>query len=153
MSTESKATATITAADLNAAAVRLLARREHSRHELITKLCQRGGSPEVVASVVEALAERGLQSDQRHAEHYARGRAERGYGPLRIRAELQQRGIDRALISQVFDRLEVDWLAAAAQWYERRYAHPPSDVQDKARRQQALQRRGHPHEVIRELVN
>ena len=153
MTTECQTRSGGTAADVKAAAVRLLARREHSRHELVSKLSQRGWERDDVEAVVDALAEQGLQSDQRHAEHYARGRAERGYGPVRIRAELQQRGIDRGLISQVLNGLDIDWLAAADRWYQRRYSQPPADAQDRARRQQALQRRGHPHEVVRELVN
>lgn len=139
--------------DVQAAALRLLGRREHSRQELTSKLTQRGWPDALVESVLDVLADQGLQSDARHAEHYARGRAERGYGPQRIRAELQQRGIDKGLISRVLGELDIDWWAHASRWVQRRYPEAAEDIQERARRQQALLRRGYPHEMVRELVN
>ncbi len=139
--------------EVEEAAVRLLARREHSFRELTRKLERRGWPGELVESVLSDLAERGLQSDQRYAESFARSRVAKSYGPVRIRAELGERGIDRALIDQVLGGQEVDWFALAAEWYERRYgAEPVDDYRERSRRQQALARRGFDHALIRELI-
>jgi regulatory protein len=46
-----------------------------------------------VAPVIDDLAENHWQDDQRYADSYVRQRIASGYGPLRIRYELQQRGI------------------------------------------------------------
>ncbi len=139
--------------EVEEAAVRLLARREHSFRELTRKLERRGWPGELVESVLSDLAERGLQSDQRYAESFARSRVAKFYGPVRIRAELGERGIERALINQVLGGLEVDWFALANDWYERRYAgEPAQDFREKSRRQQALARRGFDHAIIRELI-
>ena len=75
------------------AALRLLARREHSRYELAMKLRQRKIEPEVYEPVLDEYEEEGWLSDERFAEVYTRQRVELGYGPLRILGELQQRGI------------------------------------------------------------
>jgi regulatory protein len=73
--------------------LRLLARREHSQRELFDKLALRGFSRQEVALVIDDLAEQHWQDDQRYADSYVRQRIASGYGPLRIRYELQQRGI------------------------------------------------------------
>ncbi len=147
-------TAAVNPADLREAALRLLARREHSARELTHKLTRRGWPETVVENLLSDLAEAGLQSDQRYAESYARSRSEKAYGPMRIRAELGERGIDRALIDKTLRELEIDWFERAATWYERRYGtEPPSDLQEKSRRQQAMARRGFDQATIRELTN
>ncbi len=140
-------------ADVREAALRLLARREHAFVELVRKLERKGWPAVHVPSVVQDLADAGLQSDERFAEVYVRSRAEKAYGPLRIRAELSERGIDRALVERAMAELEVDWLAQAAKWYGRRYGDVPvTDLKEKSRRQQALARRGFAGEHIRELL-
>jgi len=57
-----------TAATVEAVAVRLLARREHSRTELLGKLDERGVPAELAGEILDSLAARRLQSDERYAE-------------------------------------------------------------------------------------
>jgi len=141
-------------ADLRDAALRLLARREHGHRELVQKLVRKGWPEAEVAEAIDALDEQGLQSDDRYAEGYVRSRAGRAYGPVRIRAELSERGIDRGLVEKALREAGIDWLARAAVWYERRYGEsPPEDLKEKSRRQQALARRGFDHSIIRELLD
>lgn len=135
-------------------AVRLLGGREHARGELIRKLTQRGWSDAQSEQILEELVELGLQSDERFAESFVRTRVQKAYGPVRIRAELQQRGIDRAVIEQALRSEAPDWLAVASQWYARRYGSAAiDDRKERSKRQNALARRGFTTEVIRELVN
>lgn len=148
------ARATRSEADAQHAAIRLLAMREHSRLELVRKLTQRGWSRVEVETVVDALALEGLQSDQRFAESFVRSRAQKAQGPVRIRAELSERGLDRADIERALQAEAHDWLAIASRWYERRYGSDPvADHKERGRRQQALARRGFTSDVVRELVN
>ncbi|WP_111497653.1 regulatory protein RecX [Marinobacter bohaiensis] len=74
-------------------ALKLLARREHSRQELRLKLMQRKLAPEVIDPVLDDYEAEGWLDDDRFADVYARQRMELGYGPLRIESELQQRGV------------------------------------------------------------
>jgi len=138
---------------LREAAIRLLARREHSVAELERKLGQRGWPAEEVALVIGQLADDGLQSDRRFAESYARQRVERAYGPRRILAELGERGIARDLASDAVAALEVDFSELAARWYARKYPRPAVDYRERARRAQALARRGFDHEHLRGLID
>jgi regulatory protein len=128
------------------AAMDLLARREHSRRELYTKL-RRRFSEEAVSDAIERLSEEGLQSDQRFAESFSRERLYRAYGPRRIRAELQQRGVEEALIeaalAAVVREEDVSWSAKAREALERRFGTAPAaDIRERARRARYLNQRG-----------
>lgn len=141
-------------AALREGAMRLLARREHSQRELIHKLVKRDWPVADVESVVEELAAENLQSDERFAEGFVRQRAGKAYGPVRIRAELAERGIDRAQITRALEVESPDWLAIASDWYDKRYGcEQPADLKEKSRRQQALARRGFGHDVVRQLTD
>jgi regulatory protein len=128
-------------------ALNLLARREYAREELRQKLLRRCEAADVDAAL-EGLAAQGLQSDQRYAQAYVRERALRGYGPLRIRAELQQRRIDadtaQAALSEVAEREGIDWAAQAARALQRKFgsATLPADYAQRARYLRFLQYRG-----------
>lgn len=140
--------------ELRDSALRLLARREHGYRELARKLARKGWPESEALAVIDGLAEQGLQSDERYAESFVRNRAGKAYGPVRIRAELSERGIERGLVERALRDAEIDWLARAADWYERRYgAERPRDIKEKARRQQALARRGFERSIVRELVD
>lgn len=92
----------------------LLARREYSRKALQRKLDARGGDPESTGRVLDRLADQGWQSDTRFAEAFARTRAQAGYGPLRIRAELVQQAVPEAQIELALQACETDWRQSAA---------------------------------------
>lgn len=143
------------ATELRETAIRLLARREHGRRELADKLGRKqpGADPGDVEQVLDALAAEGLQSDARFAESFARQRAGKRYGPVRIRAELRQRGIGDAEVEAAMASLEVDFFELAAAVYAQRYgrAGAPGDRKERARRHQALLRRGFGHDHLREI--
>lgn len=131
-------------------AVHLLGRREHSASELKRKLRQKGFAAEAIDEVLELLAERGWQSDQRFAESHIRQRIESGYGPLKIRFDLQQKGIASAMIEELMAAQETDWTELARQRYERRFGEAPAeDEKERARRLRHLYQRGFLPEQVR----
>ena len=79
-------------------AFRMLARREHSRVELRSKLSARGFAEELIETLLESLQDERAQSDQRFAESLLSSRLRAGYGPLRIRMELKEKGVDSELV-------------------------------------------------------
>lgn len=102
-------------------AVAMLARREHGAAELVQKLLQKGYEP---AEVEEALIEcqrLNLQSDLRFAENVCRARIRQGYGPERVRNELQMKQIDRELIEQVLAMEDEQWLTYALEVWRKKY--------------------------------
>jgi len=133
-----------------ATALRLLARREHSVQELYHKLKGRQCPADVADEVVAALVAEGALSDRRFAEGYVQSRFERGFGPLRIRAELRERGIGEALAEQALVEYEGEWTASA--WHQRhkRFGdEAPADFNQRVKQMRFLQQRGFGHEQIR----
>ena len=130
-------------------ALALLARREHSSKELQRKLEARGFSTGTVEGVIAGLQADRLQSDRRFTETYIRHRVERGYGPLRIRAELREKGVDDSLAQEMFEELGVDWTAVIAAARQKRFGLPlPGDFAERGRQSRFLQQRGFSGEQI-----
>ena len=131
-------------------ALGLLARREHAGSELLRKLGQRGYADDVAARVVAGLAERGLLSEQRFAESFVGARARRGQGPLRLRAELAQRGIDDPTIRAALSAPDLDWSALADQVRRKKFgAEAPAVLSERARQTRFLEYRGFTADHIR----
>jgi regulatory protein len=140
--------------DILHTAVRLLSGREHSQRELLQKLQQRGWSEHESLQCLAELVARDLQSDQRFAASFIRSRVSKAYGPMRIRLELKEKGVEREVIEWAFREEPVEWLQVASGWYERRFGlEPIADLKERAKRQQILLRRGFTNEMIRELLN
>ncbi|MDC0068119.1 recombination regulator RecX [Gammaproteobacteria bacterium] len=100
--------------DVRRAAMDLLARREHSRHEILVKLTRRfGDNPELFEQEIRKLTDEGLQSDSRLAEAFIRARTNRGQGPLKIKMELRAKQVGDELISIAFEECGIDFVALA----------------------------------------
>jgi len=136
-----------------ACALRLLVRREHSQRELRFKLERRDTAAAVIDAVLAQLVDEGYLSDARFAEVFVRSRHERGTGPLRIRAELRERGVDDALVEEAFRELAADWFDAARQQRDKRFGiSPPQDFRERVRQMRFLQQRGFSGEQARAAV-
>jgi len=132
------------------AALRLLARREHSIEELRRKLLSKGYEPGQVAAVMEKLTAKRLASDDRFAASLVHHRARRGQGPVRIRADLRQQGVADSLIDEEFGKAEVDWNRLAAQVRQRKFgAARPGTPGERAKQARFLQYRGFSADQIR----
>jgi regulatory protein len=132
------------------AALALLAGRDFGRAELVRRLERRGYPAEVVAAVVEGLVAERLLSETRYVEQFIRQHAGRGHGPVRIRADLRERGVPEAEIEAGLDAAGEDWVAVAREARRRRFGvSPPGDYPERARQARFLQYRGFSHEQIR----
>ena len=135
-------------------ALGLLARREHSRKELKTKLRQGGYEGEETSAAVDRLGEQHYQDDDRFAEVLLRGRIAQGYGPTRLRVELKSHGLADARIRELLDAAEVDWDASAAAQLRRRYGKAGvADATERTRRAQFLLRRGFAAATVRSVTH
>jgi regulatory protein len=104
-----------------AASIRLLARRDHSIHELTRKLQQREHSQEVIGSAVQELLGLNYLNETRYAELYSEQRMNKGFGPLSIQAKLRERGISAYLIQWGLKNLSVDWSEQAERVIHKRF--------------------------------
>ena len=141
--------------DIQATALRLLARREHSRRELRTKLCRRGFDTQGVDHVLARLEADSSLSDTRYVHGFVRSRLERGLGTDRIRSELIHRGLPESLIEATLEREtaeENEWERLEAVRGKKFGPEKPRTYQDKARQARFLQYRGFPMDRIRRLL-
>jgi regulatory protein len=144
-------TAAVSPADIRLAAMNLLARREHSLRELRIKLKRRFADEAVIDEQLSRLADERLQSDARFAESYARQRAEKGYGPVRIREELRERGVSDADVEVALEELALDWRALARQVLHGKFGdRPAADIRERARQARFMQYRGFTTEHYRQ---
>lgn len=136
-------------ATLTERALRLLATREHSRFELRRKLLRRRASspkprenanetanerankkPNEMAkeqaqaevdTVLDDLARRDLLSDVRFAEAFVRRGVDRGRGPIKIRADLRNRGVMEDIIDDTLTFPDEFWLRRAREVQAKRF--------------------------------
>ncbi len=131
-------------------AVKLLARREHSYHELKQKLASKGFVADDIENELAKCQQQGYQSDDRFVEQFCRYRVGHGDGPLKIRHALQQKGISNDLADQYLNRL--DWNEHALVVYRKKFADTGSDFKDFKTRQKQMrfmQGRGFDAELIK----
>jgi regulatory protein len=146
------APADVSPAEVRRVAMDLLARREHSFHELQQKLSRRFFDPDLISDQLNLLKDENLQSDERFVESFVNGRKSRGKGPMVIRHELKQKGIAAELVAMYLDDDPDEWLAIAQQTYRKKFGDKPvADQKDKARRLRFMQYRGFSGEIIRQL--
>ena len=127
----------------------LLARRDHACGELAAKLRERGYDPGVIEPLIAELRERRLLDDERYAGHFVAYHRARGHGPVRIRHELGQAGVQSALVDAALE-VAGDWAEVARSARLRRFgAKLPESWPAKARQARFLQYRGFSSDHIR----
>jgi regulatory protein len=136
--------------ELRARALRLLARREHTRQELERKLTPHAGSSDDLKGLLAGLKQKNQLSEERFAEERAR-QLSRKYGAARIRQDLKAKGVSEELISR-FSSSE-DEMQRAREILERKYRTPAATREEKAKRMRFLQSRGFSSEVIFSLLS
>lgn len=131
----------------------LLARREHGRVELMRKLRKRGAPEELIEAALQRLAEEGLLSEARYLESFVAYKARAGYGPQRIREELDQRGLARGDIDQALRDSGIDWFEQLRETWQRKFTgRLPVDTRERAQQGRFLAYRGYSLEMIGRLL-
>jgi regulatory protein len=133
-------------------AMDFLARREHSEQELLKKLKARADDADEVQAVLQKLKGEGLQSDERFTEAYVHHRVNAGIGPLKIRYELRQKGIDESLAETFLEPLAEKWGDMMRAQRERKYGSAiPHDYGARMKQARFLQNRGFSPESVMRL--
>lgn len=142
------ATASTPAKTVRLAAMHLLARREHSFHELLQKLTSKFSDTSqfplvLIETELQRLADEHLQSDERFVEAFVRSKKNTGKGPLHIQQSLKQKGVATQLIDAELAMAHHDWFAQAESVYDKKFRDIPIlSPQEKAKRIRFMQSRG-----------
>jgi regulatory protein len=135
--------------ELRARALRLLARREHTRQELEDKLAPHAAASGDLQGLIAGLKQKNQLSEERFAEARARSLS-RKYGAARIRRDLEAKGVPEELVARYSS--SEDELQKAKAILERKYRTPADTRAEKAKRMRFLQSRGFAREVISVLI-
>ncbi|MGD2118081.1 MAG: regulatory protein RecX [Chromatiales bacterium] len=140
-------------ADLEQAAMRLLAVREHTVRQLRHKLLERDFEAGEVEQLLQDFQQRNLLSDARFAELCVNSRMRKGYGPTRIAMELRDKGVAENLIEMHAGLHEHDWSAEMEQTLRKKFgAAQARDFRERAKRARFLEYRGYPAHLIRQRL-
>ena len=132
------------------AALALLAGRDFTRQELAERLSRRGYRAALVQAAVAGLVAENLLREERFVEQFVTQHSGRGRGPMRIRQELRQRGIDSETIDTALTVGDVDWTASARAARRGRFGTAlPADRRERAKQARFLQYRGFSSDQIR----
>lgn len=134
-------------------ALRLLTRREHGFEELIVKLQQKGFHQDDAKQVVRQCQDQGLQSDERFAEALLRSKMRQGYGPLRIRQELQAKQLNADLINRLLQSEEYDWHSLAGiVWDKKSINKDALDFSELQKMKRFMLYRGFSSDMIQAII-
>ncbi len=137
--------------ELRQQAIRLLARREHTRVDLARKLSGLGTTEEIDAVLADMEASQ-LQSDNRTAESYLRSNASR-LGASRLRHTLKTRGVAPEMIDEQMAQAGLpDEIERARAAWSRKFDTAPANPKEWARQARFLQSRGFAGDVVRRLL-
>ena len=141
-----------TAPSLKARALGLLARREHSRHELAAKLTRHLQEGDDLQALLDALQASGLLSDERAAASVVHRRAPL-LGTQSVAQELRRKGLSEALVRASTTALaDTELQRARAVWHKRFGGEVATSPQERARQMRFLAARGFSGEVVRRVV-
>lgn len=133
-------------------ALRLLARREHSRSELARKLGPHAEDPADIERLLGELEQRGWLSERRLVEQVVHARRAR-FGPRRIERELLQKGISEESVAAALPALKAgEREAARAIWLKKFGGRQPRNPAERARQARFLQGRGFDLEVVSKVI-
>lgn len=143
-------------------AVRILAVRDHSEQELRRKLSApvmgKNGPEEIDATaedydrIIAWCQEHHYLDDDRFVSRFIVSRSRKGYGPARIRQELNQKGISRDAIERAMRECDIDWCEQARAQAIRKYGEPlPHEFSEKVKIQRFLLYRGFLMEDIQDI--
>jgi regulatory protein len=137
-------------------ALKFLGYRARSEAEVRTKLAQSGFSLKIIEPTLTKLRSLKLLDDDAFARTFAQTRIEdRGYGPLRLERELEQKGVPHALVRRVIDEAfgKREGKDRARALLEKRFRGKDlGDAKTLRRAVGLLQRRGYRDSVIAEIL-
>ena len=131
---------------LRARALDILARNETGRAALKRKLAPHAQSEEELEAVLNEMAERGWQSDERYAEAFIHSKS-RSRGRLRLQQELAAKGVDESLVRANLPDRDTE-LANALAVLHKKFAAPPQDFQEKQKQIRFMLYRGFEMDIV-----
>ena len=132
-------------------ALKLLARREHTRRELARRLAAHAEDPAEIEHLLDELESRGWLSESRVAEQLIHARRAR-FGARKIERDLRDKGVSAEAVAAALPQLKEGDLEAARAVWRRRFGQQPRGPTERARQVRFLQGRGFDLDVIMKVI-
>ena len=129
----------------------LTSSRMLSRKELTDRLSRRGATGEEAADTADWLEGLGALNDEAYAAAVVRHYSHMGYGKLRVRQELQRRGIDRTLWDEALTEMDESEAVIESLLQSRLKGKTP-DAEEGRKLSAMLARRGFTWQEIRPVL-
>ena len=136
---------------LKSRALRLLARREHSRAELERKLAAHASEPGELAQALDELSALGLINEDRVAASLLHRRAPR-LGAARVLQEMKARGLGAAALADAAAQLRETELERARAVWQKKFGAPAASLAERAKQARFLASRGFSGDVVRRVL-
>lgn len=136
---------------LKSRALRLLARREHSRAELERKLAAHASEPGELAQALDELSALGLINEERVAASLLHRRAPR-LGAARVLQEMKARGLGAAALADAAAQLRETELERARAVWQKKFGAPAASLAERAKQARFLASRGFSGDVVRRVL-
>ena len=133
-------------------ALKLLARREHSRAELARKLSAHAEDPAEIEAVLDDCERRGWLSERRVVEQMVYARRSR-YGTRRIERDLVAKGVSDDAVATALSGLKDSEVEAAREVWRRKFGgRLPRSQAERAKQARFMQGRGFNLDVVMKVI-
>lgn len=122
---------------------RNLAMRDWARKMLYQKAVAKFEDAKMINKLLDEFEEEGMLCDVRFAEGYIRSaRDYRGYGPIKTRMRLMEKGVKNSLFEDYLCESHDIWVLRCFEARQKRFGALPDSVDDKSKQFRFLQQRG-----------
>lgn len=135
---------------LKSRALNCLARRDHSKQEIINKLKPFASLDEIM-EIINYLENLGFIDDAKFISNYITYKQSK-MGINKLKLELYRKVGDKSLVDQVLDEFDLDQVSAAYAMWSKKFTYP-SDYKEKCRQIRFLLYRGFNMDVINRVLD
>jgi regulatory protein len=140
-----------TTLSLTGRALRLLGTREHSRAELERKLARFEEEPGALAKVLDTLQGKDFINEGRVVDSVLHRRSAK-LGAMRIKQELQAKGLEPEAVATAVQQLRATELDRAREIWRKKFGSPPVDAAERGKQMRFLASRGFGGDTIHKVV-
>lgn len=134
-------------------AFRYLSFKDRTEHELVKYLDKKGFSEAIIQEVIEKLKGYNYLNDSKYMENFHNYQSNsKGYGPLRIQYNLQQKGINKNTYQEFENEQDSDYYSMALKQGHKKLKDK-RDIESLRKLYSFLLRRGYTFDIVSKVIN
>jgi len=134
-------------------AYRYLSFKDRTELELVNYLDKKGFSEAIISEVIEKLKHYNYLNDEKYMKNFHQYQSKsKGYGPLRIQYNLQQKGINKNTYQEFENEQDSDYYSMALKQGHKKLKDK-RDLDSLRKLYSFLLRRGYPFDIVSKVIN